>query len=92
VTPFAGELLCQVVDLYCQVKQLSHPVNNETEIEMTEVRFKVIERSSVEKVIEVAVMLIERGYKPVAEIMKMPNTGLFTQVMHWEPQYRTPNR
>ena len=61
-------------------------------IEMTEVRFKVIERSSVEKVIEVAVMLIERGYKPVAEIMKMPNTGLFTQVMHWEPQYRTPNR
>jgi hypothetical protein len=88
--------LCQVVDRYCQVKQLSHPyycpVNNETEIEMTEVRFKVIERSSAEKVIEVAVMLIERGYKPVAEIMKMPNTGLFTQVMHWEPQYRTPNR
>ena len=79
-----------------QVKQLSHPynypVNNETEIEMTEVRFKVIERSSVEKVNEVAVMLIERGYKPVAEIMKMPNTGLFTQVMHWEPQYRTLNR
>ena len=59
---------------------------------MTEVRFKVIERSSAEKVIEVAVMLIERGYKPVAEIMKMPSTGLFTQVMHWEPQYRTPNR
>jgi hypothetical protein len=57
---------------------------------MTEDRFRVIERSSVEKVIEVAVMLAEKGYTPVAEIMKMPNTGLFTQVMHWEPQYRTP--
>jgi len=45
---------------------------------MTE-RFKVIEKTSVEKVVEVAAMLIERGYKPVAEIMKMPNTGLFTQ-------------
>jgi len=53
---------------------------------MTEARFKVIERSSVEKVMEVAAMLTERGYKPVAEMMKMPNTGLFTQVMHWEPQ------
>jgi hypothetical protein len=96
VIPYVGVLSSQVVDLYCQVKQLSHPynypVNNETEIEMTEVRFKVIERSSVEKVNEVAVMLIERGYKPVAEIMKMPITGLFTQVMHWEPQYRTLNR
>jgi hypothetical protein len=94
--PYVGVFLCQVIDLYCQVKQLSHPynypVNNETEIEMTEARFKVIERSSVEKVIEVAVKLIEKGYKPVAEIMKMPNTGLFTQVMHWEPLYRTPNR
>jgi len=59
---------------------------------MNEVRFKVIERSSVEKVIEVAGMLIERGYEPVAEIMKMPSTGLFTQVMHWEPQHRTLNR
>ena len=58
---------------------------------MTEARFKVIERSSVEKVIEVAAMLTERGYKPVAEVIKMPNTGLFTQVMHWEPQHRTPN-
>ena len=59
---------------------------------MTEARFKVIERSSVEKVVEVAAILIERGYKPVAEIMKMPNSGLFTQVMRWEPQYRTRNR
>jgi len=55
---------------------------------MTE-RFKVIEKTSVEKVVEVAAMLIERGYKPVAEIMKMPNTGLFTQVMHWQPTSRT---
>ena len=48
-------------------------------------RFKIIEKSSVEKVVEVAAMLIERGYKPVAEIMKMPDTELFTQVMHWQP-------
>lgn len=59
---------------------------------MTEARFKVIERSSAEKVIEVAAMLIERGYQPVAEIMKMPSTGLFTQVMRWEPQYGTQDQ
>ena len=59
---------------------------------MTEERFKVIERSSARKVIELATMLRKKGYNPVAEMMKMPNTGLFTQVMHWEPQYRTPNR
>lgn len=46
--------------------------------------FKIIERSSVEQVVAIAAKLIERGYKPVAEIMKMPATGLFTQVMHWE--------
>jgi len=59
---------------------------------MTEARFKVIERSSAQEVIEVAAMLAKKGYEPVAEINKMPNTGLFTQVMHWEPKYRTPNR
>jgi len=57
---------------------------------MTDARFKVIESSSVEKVAETANMLIECGYKPVAEVMKMPNSGFFTQVMHWEQQYRTP--
>lgn len=51
-------------------------------------RFKVIERSSVEQVVAMAAVLIKRGYKPVAEIMRMPGSGLFTQVMHWEPQYR----
>ncbi len=56
---------------------------------MQKERFKVIERSSVEQVVAIAAMLIERGYKPVADIMKMPDTGLFTQVMHWQPQYRT---
>ena len=49
--------------------------------------FKVIERSNAEKVIEVASLLSERGYKPVSEITKMPNTGLFTQVMHLEPAF-----
>lgn len=57
---------------------------------MTEARIKVIESSSVEKVIEVAAMLIEKGYKPMAEVMKMPNTGFYTQVMRWEPRYGTP--
>jgi len=28
----------------------------------------------------------------VAEIMKMPGTGLFTQVMHWEHQDPTPHQ
>jgi len=56
---------------------------------MTEERFKVIERSSARKVIELATMLRKKGYNPVAEMMKMPNTGLFTQVMHWEPRHRT---
>lgn len=51
-------------------------------------RFKVIEKPSVEQVVAIAAKLIERGYKPVAEIMQMPNTGLFTQVMHWQQQYR----
>jgi hypothetical protein len=51
-------------------------------------RFKVIERSSVEQVVAMAAVLIKRGYKPVAEVMRMPGNGLFTQVMHWEPQYR----
>ena len=85
---------CQVVVHYCQVKQLNHPytypINDGTEIEMNAERFKVIERSTVESVVEIADRLIGRGYKPVAEIMKIPKTGLFTQVMHWEPQYRTP--
>ena len=57
---------------------------------MTDVRFKVIERTSVEQVVEVAAMLIGRGYNPATEVTKMPNTGLFTQVMHWEPSFRTP--
>jgi len=55
-------------------------------------RFKVIERSSVERVVEVADWLIGRGYKSVSEITKMTNTGFFTQVMHWEPQQRTAPR
>ena len=59
---------------------------------MTEARFKVIERSTAEEVVELADWLIGRGYKPVAEIMKMANTGLFTQVLHWEPQTRTQHR
>lgn len=52
-------------------------------------RFKVIERSSTEKVTEVAAWLASRGYKPVSTITQMPNTGFYTQVMHWEPQHRT---
>ena len=48
--------------------------------------FKVIEKASVQQVVAIATMLIERGYKPVADITKMHNTGLFTQVMHWEEQ------
>jgi hypothetical protein len=59
---------------------------------MNEERFKVIEKSSAEKVVEVADWLIGLGYKPVAEIMKMPRTGLFTQVMHWQPQGRPTNQ
>ena len=51
--------------------------------------FKVIERSDAESVIEIADLLLERGYKPVSEIMQMPATGLFTQVMHWEPMHGT---
>ena len=51
--------------------------------------FKVIERSDAERVVEIADWLIERGYKPVSEITQMPNTGLFTQVMHWEPHHGT---
>ena len=85
---------CQVVVHYGQVKLLSHPynysVNDETEVEMTDVRFKVIERTSVEQVVEVAAMLIGRGYNPATEVTKMPNTGHFTQVMQWEPNFRTP--
>ena len=54
--------------------------------------FKIIERSSVEQVVAIAAMLIERGYQPVAEIMKMPDTGLFTQVMDWEHQIPSPNQ
>lgn len=61
---------------------------NKPEIVMENERFKVIERSSVEQVVAMAAVLIKRGYKPVAEIMRMPGSGLFTQVMHWEPQYR----
>ena len=52
--------------------------------------FKIIERASVEQVVAMAAVLIERGYRPVAEVMKMPTTGLFTQVMHREQQYRFP--
>jgi len=59
---------------------------------MNDERFKVIEKSSAETVIAIANRLIDRGYKPVAEIMKMANTGLFTQVLHWEPQTRTQHR
>jgi len=55
---------------------------------MNDERFKVIEKSSVATVVATANRLINRGYKPVAEIMKMSNTGLFTQVLHWEPQTR----
>jgi len=88
-------MISQVIDLYCQVKQPSHsyscPANDETESVMNDERFKVIERSTAEEVVELADWLIGRGYKPVAEIWKMPNTGLFTQVMQWEPQTGTPN-
>ena len=56
---------------------------------MNEERFKVVERASADKVVEVADWLIGLGYTPVAEIMKMPDTGLFTQVLHWQPQSRT---
>ena len=55
---------------------------------MNSERFKVIERSNAEKVVEIANWLIERGYKPVSEVTQMQNTGLFTQVMHWEPAQR----
>ena len=51
--------------------------------------FKAIERSDAKKVSEVATWLAERGYKPVSEITRMPHTGLFTQVMHLEPSYKT---
>jgi len=50
--------------------------------------FKVIERSDAERVVEIAAWLIERGYKPVSKVTQMPSTGLFTQVMHWEPHHR----
>ena len=63
------------------MKERENFMNNES--------FKIIERSSVEQVVAIAAMLIERGYQPVAEIMKMPGTGLFTQVMHWEHQVPT---
>ena len=49
--------------------------------------FKVIERSDAERVVEIAAWLIERGYKPVSKVTQMPSTGLFTQVMHWEPHH-----
>ena len=51
--------------------------------------FKVIERSDAERVVEIAAWLVERGYKPVSKVTEMPSTGLFTQVMHWEPRHRT---
>lgn len=57
---------------------------------MNNERFKVIEKTSVQQVAAIAARLAERGYKPVADITKMHDTGLFTQVMHWEQQYRTP--
>lgn len=50
--------------------------------------FKVIERSDSDGVVEIADWLIERGYKPVSEVAQMPNTGLYTQVMQWEPDRR----
>jgi len=88
-------MISQVIDLYCQVKQSGHsyncPANDETESVMNDERFKVIERSTTEEVVELADWLIDRGYNPVAEIWKMPNTSLFIQVMQWEPQTRTPN-
>ena len=49
--------------------------------------FKVIERSDAERVVEIAAWLIEHGYKPVSKVTQMPSTGLFTQVMHWEPHH-----
>lgn len=51
--------------------------------------FKVIERSDAERVVEIAAWLVERGYKPVSKVTQMPSTGLFTQVMHWEPRHGT---
>ena len=51
--------------------------------------FKVIERPDPERVVEIAAWLIERGYKPVSKVTQIPSTGLFTQVMHWEPQHET---
>ena len=47
--------------------------------------FKVIERSDAERVVEIAAWLVEQGYKPVSKVTQVPGTGLFTQVMHWEP-------
>ena len=49
--------------------------------------FKVIERSDPERVVEIAAWLIERGYKLVSKVTQMSSTGLFTQVMHWEPRH-----
>ena len=51
--------------------------------------FKVIERSNAERVVEIAAWFVERGYKPVSKVTQMPNTGLFTQVMHREPRHGT---
>ena len=51
--------------------------------------FKVIERSNAERVVEIAAWFVERGYKPVSEVTQIPGTGLFTQVMHWEPRHGT---
>lgn len=58
---------------------------------MNDERFKVIERSTAKEVVELADWLGGRGYKPVAEIWEMPETGLFTQVMQREPQMRASN-
>ena len=51
--------------------------------------FKVIERSNAERVVEIAAWFVERGYKPVSKVTQIPSTGLFTQVMHWEPRHGT---
>ena len=46
---------------------------------------RVIESKSVEDLIAIANLLIERGYKPAGGIAKMTQTGFFTQSMFLSP-------
>jgi hypothetical protein len=47
--------------------------------------YRVVESNSVEDLIKIANLLMERGYKPAGGITKMPQTGYFTQSMFLEP-------